>query len=175
MPKLFRKRPRHPARPEVAAAHPLTIALSLLRADAPKEIIGAPQSWPAWALLLPHVLAATARLDPATADPPVRDDASWLLDRAGTYLQVHARLTDARLLLERALAMDEAAYGSAHPAVAAALNNLATILWDLGQPDDARPLADRAQSIRRKRELLHNPRPRYTPVTPPITGRSDPT
>jgi hypothetical protein len=32
-------------------------------------------------------------------------DASWLLDRAATYLQVHARLAEARPLAERALAI----------------------------------------------------------------------
>ena len=29
---------------------------------------------------------------PTADDTAVSDDASWLLDRAGTYLQVHARL-----------------------------------------------------------------------------------
>ena len=51
-------------------------------ADAPRRVMGAPESWPRWAVLLPHVLAATARLDPATAgETAVLDDASWLLDR----------------------------------------------------------------------------------------------
>jgi hypothetical protein len=36
-------------------------------------------------------------------------DDAWLLDRAGIYLQVHARLTDAKPLLERALAISETA------------------------------------------------------------------
>ena len=44
-------------------------------------------------------------------------DASWLLDRAGTYLEVQAQLTDAKTLLEQALAIDEAAYGPDHPDV----------------------------------------------------------
>ena len=78
--------------------------------------MGAPESWPRWAVLLPHVLAATARLDPATAgDTAGRDDASWLLDRAATYLQVHARFDQARPLAERALAITEAAHGPDHP------------------------------------------------------------
>lgn len=64
-----------------------------------------------------------------------------LLDRAGTYLQVHARPADARELLEQALAIDEAAYGPDHPDIATLLANLAGSLRDLGQAGDARPLA----------------------------------
>ncbi|MGD0607037.1 MAG: hypothetical protein ABSA53_26055 [Streptosporangiaceae bacterium] len=29
--------------------------LSLLHADAPRQIMGVPQDWPRWAALLPHV------------------------------------------------------------------------------------------------------------------------
>lgn len=32
------------------------VALALLRASAPEQIMGAPQDWPRWAVLLPHVL-----------------------------------------------------------------------------------------------------------------------
>ena len=41
------------------AVDPLAVALRLLSADAPAQITGAPQAWPRWAVLLPHVLAAT--------------------------------------------------------------------------------------------------------------------
>ena len=134
---------------EPRAGHPLGVALELLCADAPGRVTGAPEDWPRWAVLLPHVLAAADHLDQAAwpPDQAVLDDASWLLDRAGTYLQVHARLDDARPLLERALAIDEAAYGPDHPHVATALNNLAQILQDLGQPGQARPLQERALAI----------------------------
>jgi tetratricopeptide (TPR) repeat protein len=131
------------------AGHPLGVALGLLRADLPGQVMGAPQNWPRWAVLLPHVLAATGYLDSAAGQPgpAMMADGSWLLDRAGTYLQVHARLTDAKALLERALAIDEAAYGPDHPHVATRLNNLATILRGLGQAEAARPLQDRALAI----------------------------
>ena len=58
---------------------------------------------------------------------------SWLLDRAASYLQMRGRPAEARPLQERALAIDEAAYGPDHPEVATDLNNLAQILQDLGQ------------------------------------------
>jgi hypothetical protein len=118
------------------AGHPLAVALGLLRADAPGRIMGVPQDWPRWVVLLPHVLAATGHLDRAAGAPgtTASTDAAWLLDRAGTYLRVHARSADARGLEERALAIDEAAHGPDHPTVAVRLNNLALTLRALGQP-----------------------------------------
>jgi len=136
--------------------HPLAVALALLRADAPGQIMSAPQDWPRWAVLLPHVLAATGYLD-SSADqhrPNTMADASWLLNRAGAYLQVHARFTDAKGLLERALAIDEAAYGPSHQEVAISLSSLAMVLHDLGQPETARPLQERALAIT---ETAHGP------------------
>jgi tetratricopeptide (TPR) repeat protein len=124
----------------------LGAVLGLLRADAPRQITGAPQDWPRWAVLLPHVLAATSHFDIDPQDAGGAD-AAWLLDRAASYLQVHARLAEARPLAERALAIDEAAYGPDHPDVAIRLSNLAQILQDLGQPAEARPLAERALAI----------------------------
>jgi tetratricopeptide (TPR) repeat protein len=131
------------------ASHPLAVALGLLRASAPEEIIAAPQDWPRWAVLLPHVLAATSYLD-SVADqhgPEAMANASRLLELAGIYLWVHARLADAKMLQERALAIDEATYGPDHPTLANRLNNLAAILRDPGQPEEARPLQERALAI----------------------------
>ena len=53
----------------------------------------------------------------------------------------------ARPLLERALAIDEAAYGPDHPDVATDLSNLAHILQALGDLEGARPLQERALAI----------------------------
>jgi tetratricopeptide (TPR) repeat protein len=136
------------------AGHPLGVALGLLRADLPGQVIGAPRDWPRWAVLLPHVLAVAGYLDSAgQPGPEMMADGAWLLDRAGTYLQVHARLADAKALLERALAISVAAYGPDHPHVAASLNNLAQILRDLGQPEAARPLQERALAITQARAV----------------------
>ncbi len=127
----------------------LGAVLELLRADAPGTITGAPQAWPRWAALLPHVLAATSHFDslPYPAQDAAGADVSWLLDHAAAYLQVHARLAEARPLAEQALAITETAYGPDHPTVATHLNNLAAILQDLGQPAEAQPLAERALAI----------------------------
>ncbi len=127
-------------------SHPLATAVRLLREDAPGQITGAPQHWPRWAVLLPHVLAATTHA--STPDTAADQDATaWLLDRAAAYLRIHAQLNDARRLQERALAITEATYGPDHPTVATRLNNLATILQDLGQPGQAQPLQERALAI----------------------------
>jgi tetratricopeptide (TPR) repeat protein len=128
---------------------PLAMALRLLRADAPSQIAGVPESWPHWAVLLPHVQVATSFLEEFAGQPahPARADGSWLLDGAGTYLQARARLTESKQLLERALSITETACGPNHPEVANHLNNLATVLKDLGQPEAALPLLERALSI----------------------------
>jgi len=114
---------------------PLALALWLLRVDAPAEIHGSPRSWPRWAALVPHVLAATGHADRAgrRLAPTALEDTAWLLDRAAAYLHVQGRLAEAKALHERALILDEALYGPDHPAVAMRLDALAQILRDLGQ------------------------------------------
>jgi tetratricopeptide (TPR) repeat protein len=53
----------------------------------------------------------------------------------------------ARTLCERALHINETAYGPDHPHVASTLTNLAEALRDLGEPATARPLLERALHI----------------------------
>jgi hypothetical protein len=53
----------------------------------------------------------------------------------------------ARPLLERALAIDEAAFEANHPTIAVDLSNLALVLQDLGDPAAARPLLERTLAI----------------------------
>jgi tetratricopeptide (TPR) repeat protein len=127
----------------------LAVVVGLLRADAPGTVMGTPENWPRWAVLLPHVLAATDHFEHlhGSQEQPGGQEVSWLLDRAATYLRVHARLGEALPLAERSLAIDEAVYGPDHPEVGTALNNLAAIWKDLGQPEQARSLAERALAI----------------------------
>jgi tetratricopeptide (TPR) repeat protein len=121
----------------------LQTALELLRADAPANVRAAPHHWPRWEQLLPHVLAATGYADTEVA----ADEQSWLLSHAAEYLWIRGRPAEARALIERALAIDEAVYGPDHPEVAIGLINLAGIWRDLGQLATARPLAERALAI----------------------------
>ena len=125
--------------------HPLPTALAVLCNGAPEDAQSR-RLWPRWAALLPHVLSAVSVVDDNT-DPDIAADASWLLDRAGTYLQTQGRARQARPLLESALTLSETAYGPDHPDVGTALNNLAWILQAVGDPAAARPLAERALAI----------------------------
>jgi len=110
-----------PATSPVAQRQPLRTALAVLRAAAPAGT-SAPEHWPR-SVLLPHVLAAVSLVDD-TADTDIAADTSWLLDRAGSYLHTQGRPRQARPLLERALALDQTAYGPEHPYVGAILNHL---------------------------------------------------
>jgi tetratricopeptide (TPR) repeat protein len=56
-------------------------------------------------------------------------------------------LAGARAAYERALAIDEAAYGPDHPAVARDVNNLGMVLKDLGDLAGARAAFQRALAI----------------------------
>ena len=138
---------------------PWVVAVGLLDADAPGAIMGAPQTWPRWSVLLPHVLAVVDHASPeiAATDPDQAADLSWLLDRAGTYLQVRGRFSEAAELFVQALRIAETAYGPDHPDVATRLNNLALILRDLGEPEQARPLAERALHIDETTHGLDHP------------------
>ena len=72
--------------PATVSISMLEVVLSLLSADAPRQILGAPQDWPRWAELLPHVLAAVSHLGlPGEQQHTASDNAVWLLDRAATY------------------------------------------------------------------------------------------
>jgi hypothetical protein len=97
-------------------------------------VTGAPEDWPRWAVLLPHVLAATGHFKPLPGpqDQPGREDDWWLLDRAAAYLQVRARLAKARPLAERALAITEAAHGPDHRTVAVLRANLGLLSLEIG-------------------------------------------
>jgi tetratricopeptide (TPR) repeat protein len=129
----------------------MQVALRLLRVDAPTKILRTPEGWPRWTVLLPHVLAAMDHFetDRSTAgdNGTVAETVSWLQDRTGTYLQVHARGREALPLFERAVAIAEIAYGPDHPEVALYLNNFAELLRDLGDSAGARTLNERALAM----------------------------
>ena len=78
-----------PATLPLAQQHPLRTALAVLSAAAQADT-HAPQHWPRWAVLLPHVLAAVSLVDD-TADTDVAADTSWLLERASRYLRMQGR------------------------------------------------------------------------------------
>jgi tetratricopeptide (TPR) repeat protein len=125
-------------------SHLLPVVLGLLRADLPEEIWTAPENWPRWRQLLPHVMTATAHHDDTN---PTAGATAWLLDHAAAYQQTHGQPAHARPLLERALQIFETAYGPDHPQVASILNHLAWALRELGQLATAQPMLERALRI----------------------------
>jgi tetratricopeptide (TPR) repeat protein len=135
---------RHPALVQLEDPHPLSVVLGLLRAGLPSKIVTAPENWPRWQQLLPHVLSATTHHDD---NPIAASTTSWLLNGAATYQRTHGQSATAHPLLKRALHLAEIAYGPEHTEVAATLNNLALALRDLGEPAAARPLYERALHI----------------------------
>jgi tetratricopeptide (TPR) repeat protein len=124
----------------------LAAELRQIRTGLPAELFGAPQNWPAWAAMLHQVPAAVERFIrlPGPPDPAAADDAAWLLDRAASYLQVTGDPTQARGLFERALALDVAVHGPDSPQIADGLHNLAVLLQQQGELDEALRLAQRA-------------------------------
>ncbi len=103
-----------------------------------------PETWPLCGELLLHALSV---MDQADAFKVAKEQTAVLLNQLGVYLQVLARYAEAKELLERALAIDEASFGSDHPRVAIRVNNLALALQDLGDLAQARKLFERALAI----------------------------
>ncbi len=73
--------------------------------------------------------------------------ASWLCNSVGNRWYSLAEWSLAEPLLMRALAINEKSYGSEHPDVARALNNLAQLLQDTNRLSEAEPLMKRVVTI----------------------------
>jgi tetratricopeptide (TPR) repeat protein len=69
------------------------------------------------------------------------------LNNLAQLLQDTNRLAEAEPLMRRALAIDEASFGDAHPRVAIDLNNLAQLLQATNRLAEAEPLLRRARRI----------------------------
>ena len=102
------------------------------------------RTWPTCARLLPHALAAAEHAEAMQVAPQAT---GRLLNQVGLYLKGRAELRQAKAALERALRMDQAAYGPDHPAVATRVNNLGMVLKDMGDLAGARAHLERALRI----------------------------
>ena len=120
-------------------------ATGLLRASFPEESDDV-RTWADCERLLPHVLAATGHAE-RLGVPAALEAVSWLLDRAGGYLQGRAQLTQAKILFERALAIDQAIHEPNDPNLGAAHNNLGRVLKDMGDLNGARTHYEQALAI----------------------------
>jgi tetratricopeptide (TPR) repeat protein len=97
--------------------------------------------WPWRGRLLPHTLAVAGHAENFQVALLA---AGQLLNQAGFYLRFRAEFIAAKNCYARALAIDEAAYGSNHPAVAIRVNNLGRVLKDLGDLPGAKAKFERA-------------------------------
>ena len=134
----------------------ITQALSALRVAAPMEPLGAPETWPIWQTLLPHVSTLTTYVAGRQAGADA-DDAAWLLDRAATYLQARGEPAPARRFFERALSLSAATHGPDHPVVGARRGNLGLVLRDLGDLAGARENLERALELSEAALGPHDP------------------
>ena len=101
------------------------------------------RSWTALDPLAPHAEAVAGFADTAgIAEPTAR-----LMSMLGSLFQYKSLHARAEPLLRRALAIDEASYGAAHPNVAIRLSNLATLLQATNRLEEAEPICRRALAI----------------------------
>jgi len=79
-----------------------------------------------------------------------RDRAGGLLNILGTHLRMIGDYDGARAAFERALIIDEKAFGLEHPTVATRVNNLGSVLLELNDLNGARAAFERALVIDEK-------------------------
>jgi tetratricopeptide (TPR) repeat protein len=118
---------------------------------------GKPQdhrSWPVCASMASHAEAVAAH---AGRYRNLAGKSARLLGRLGVYLCASAQSRTALVVLERALAMEEAADGPGHPEVAVILNNLGIAQWELGDLAAARATLERALAIKQAAYGPHHP------------------
>ncbi len=102
-----------------------------------------PAIWRFCSVILPHSLAVLNR----SANLDATEQTSDLLNKTGMYLWWHAQYSQAKSVFERALRIDEAAYGTDHPNVAILVNNLGRVLQNLGDLQGAKKHFERALLI----------------------------
>ncbi len=102
------------------------------------------QSWPTCARLLPQALAVSYYAEKYAGELGA---IARLLNQAAAYQRSCALYVEARKLHERALKIDEAVYGSDHPSVSIDVNNVGSVLRDLGDLIGAKACYERALKI----------------------------
>ena len=108
-------------------------------ADDPGDV----RHWPRLSPLAVHAATVIQAADNYSGS----DTLTQLMSRLGNLLQARAQYAEAEPLMRRALAIDEARYGSEHPEVATQLNNLAQLLYATNRLAEAESLIRRALVI----------------------------
>jgi Tfp pilus assembly protein PilF len=129
------------------------IAVHVVNASFPEDSEDV-QTWPICLPLLPH---ASATLTHVEAIQFASNETARLFNQDGIYLYARAEYAQAKRMIERALTIDEAAFGPNHPSVAIRLNNLGGVLQSQGDLTGAKALYE--QSLQIFREFLGDDHP----------------
>jgi len=92
--------------------------------------------------LLPHLRGVAESAEGANLEP-----AGTIWNEIGFHIKTLADYAGAKAAYERALKIDEAAFGPDHPKVAICVNNLGMVLQDLGDHAGAKAALERALKI----------------------------
>lgn len=128
---------------------PRAAALQLLAQDMPGTSWGAPEAWPHWKMLLPHVLAIL-RLVSSPETGLSTNEQEWVLHLvrgAAEYLWVMGDPGSALPLIQMAVEVAESRYGAESHALADTVGAMALMMRDIGDIDSAVQLARRALNI----------------------------
>ncbi len=139
----------------------VALVVRLLHTAVPSGVWNKPSAWPAWRTLLPHVLAAT---DPTRALDELVAEVSWLLRRAADYLQSRGQPRTARELFQRAYQLNRDHLDPDDPDMLAAALDLAIVLSELGEHEQARALDE--DTLTRSRRVLGCCPSLILPMTP---------
>jgi len=130
-----------------AAARIRADLIGALAAVYPKALFNVPSTWPRVRRL--DALALPLVTFPAIIPEGAELAACLVLDGLASFRHgALAAFSQARALFERELSLAEATFGPAHPVTGLALNNLALLLRDYGDPKAAHPLYVRALAVR---------------------------
>jgi tetratricopeptide (TPR) repeat protein len=102
------------------------------------------RTWPVCAKLLSHAQAATEEGEMLQVDA---EATGRLINQIGGYFYGRAQYAEAKQAFERAMRIDEAAFGPDHPNVAIRINNLGLVLKALGNLFEARQCHERGLRI----------------------------
>jgi len=119
-------------------------AVKIVNDAVPGELLTHLASWPIIRQLLPHAKESATHALQLGIEP---EATGRLLNEVGLYLKIRAEFVEAKCVLERAVRIDEQAFGLDHPTVGIRVNNLGGVLHDLGDLPGARRAFGRALGI----------------------------
>jgi tetratricopeptide (TPR) repeat protein len=100
-------------------------------------------NWPACERLLTHARSALEHVSSGVSDMAV----ATLADGVGNYLHERAAFVEAESLHRRALTIVETLYSPPHRVIASVLNNLGSVLGELGRLAESREFSERALAM----------------------------